>query len=317
MRPVKRGVYEFGKIRIFVTSRLSLVERRYSLGTFQEVAVYPSFVQMRKYELMAFTNRQSGNGVKRIRAAGVSTAFEQIKPYVVGDDPRTVNWKATAKCNRLMVNSYTDERSQQVYCVIDKGRTMQSPFKGMSMLDYAINAGLALTNVILKKGDKAGLLTFSNVSGALVKADNRSTQLNKICEALYGQRTHFLESDFEQLCVIADRQIHTRSLLVLFTNFDTLSGMRRHLPALRRLSKSHLLLVVLFEDTALRDVAAESADTIRDVYFKTIAGSFVVEKRKIAQELRHCGIQVVLAPPENLTVNTINSYLELKERGLI
>ena len=84
--------------------------------------------------------------------AGISTAFDQIKPYVQGDDPRTVNWKATAKCNRLMVNSYTEERSQPVYCVIDKGRTMQAPFRGMTTLDYAINATLALANIILKKG---------------------------------------------------------------------------------------------------------------------------------------------------------------------
>lgn len=151
LRPVKRGAYRFGQVRVFVTSRLSLVERRYSFGKEKEVAVYPSFVSMRKYELLAFTGRQSGNGIKRIRVAGISTAFDQIKPYVQGDDPRTVNWKATAKCNRLMVNSYTEERSQPVYCVIDKGRTMQAPFRGMTTLDYAINATLALANIILKK----------------------------------------------------------------------------------------------------------------------------------------------------------------------
>ena len=189
LRPVKRGAYRFGQVRVFVTSRLSLVERRYSFEKEKEVAVYPSFVSMRKYELLAFTGRQSGNGIKRIRVAGISTAFDQIKPYIQGDDPRTVNWKATAKCNRLMVNSYTEERSQPVYCVIDKGRTMQAPFRGMTTLDYAINATLALANIILKKGDKAGLLTFSDKAGALIKADNRRLQLNSISEALYSQQT--------------------------------------------------------------------------------------------------------------------------------
>ncbi len=317
LRPVKRGEYEFGKIRVFVATRLSLVERRYSFETSRKVAVYPSFVLMHKYELMAFTNRHAESGTKRMRIIGSHLAFEQIKPYIPGDDPRTVNWKATAKCNRLMVNTYTDERAQQVYCLVDKGRTMQSPFHGMSMLDYAINTTLALSNVVLKKGDKAGLLTFSNTPGTLIKADNRTLQLNRISEALYNQRTHYLETDFEQLCSTVGRQIRNRSLLVLFTNFDTLSAMQRHFQALRRLADNHLVLIVLFENTELNQVLETPAEKLSDVYFKTIAGSFVIEKRRIAGELKRLGIHTVLTQPESFTVNTVNAYLELKERGLI
>lgn len=145
--------------------------------------------------------------------------FEQIKPYVTGDDPRTVNWKATAKYNHLMVNTYTEERSQQIYCLVDKGRTMQSPFNGMTMLDHAINTVFTLSNIVLKKGDRAGLITFSNNSRNCVKADNRVGQLNRISEALYRLETHYQETDFEKLYVSVNRQIPTRSLLVLFTNF--------------------------------------------------------------------------------------------------
>lgn len=316
LRPVKRGEYGFGQIRIFITTGLSLIERRYSFDEKQFVMVYPSFVAMRKYELQAFTGKQVGNG-KRWRTAGISTAFDQIKPYVSGDDPRTVNWKATAKCDRLMVNTYIEERSQQVYCIIDKGRTMQALFNGMTILDYAINATLALSNIILKKDDKAGLFTFSNKPGTLIKAENRATQLGRISEALYNQRTHYLESDFEQLCVKTARYIPTRSLLILFTNFDTVPGMRRRLPALIRLAKTHLLLVVLFEDSEVYRVANEPSVSVRDIYFKTIAGSFILGKKQIAYELRKAGIHVLLTQPEQLTVNAINSYLELKERGLI
>lgn len=317
LRPVKRGGYEFGQVRVFVTSRLSLVERRYSFAAGHKVVVYPSFMAMKKYELLAFAGRQSGNGSKRMRVAGITMSFDQIKPYVQGDDPRTVNWKATAKCNRLMVNSYTEERSQQVYCLVDKGRTMQAPFNGMTILDYAINATLVLSNIILKKGDRAGLFTFSNKPGTLVKADNRGVQLNHICEALYKQRTHHLESDFDQLCLVAARRINTRSLLFLFTNFDTLNGMRRRLLALKRLADNHLLLLVMFEDTEINRLAGEPAGSIRDVYFKTIAGGFALEKKQIVRELQNAGIYVLLTQPEHLTVNAINSYLEFKERGLI
>lgn len=316
LRPVKRGEYRFGKIRVFVSSRLSFLERRYSSGEKQAVAVYPSFVAMRKAELLALAGKQAGEN-RQVRVASVSTTFDQIKPYVPGDDPRTVNWKATAKCNRLMVNSYMEERSQQVYCLVDKGRTMQSPFHGMTVLDYAINATLALSNIILKKGDRVGLLTFSNKISTLVKAELRSTQLGRICEALYKQRTHYLESDFEQLCLRVMKQIPTRSLLILFTNFDTVSGMKRRLPALLRLAKTHLLLVVLFEDSEIKQVVDESAVSVKDIYFKTIAGSFLLEKKRIARELRKAGIYVLLTQPEQLTPDTVNAYLGLKQRGLI
>lgn len=210
-----------------------------------------------------------------------------------------------------------EERSQQVYCLVDKGRTMQSPFHGMTVLDYAINATLALSNIILKKGDRAGLFTFSNKVGTSVKAELRSTQLGRICEALYKQRTNYLESDFEQLCLRVMQQVPTRSLLILFTNFDTVSGMKRRLPALLRLARTHLLLVVLFEDSEVKQIVEESAVSVKDIYFKTLAGSFLLEKKRIAGELRKAGIYVLLTQPEQLAPDAVNAYLGLKQRGLI
>lgn len=317
LRPTKRGAYNFGKIRVFVSVRFGLVERRYSFDAGRDVAVYPSFMMMHRYELMAFGNYHPENGGIRTRPLGGNMAFEQIKLYVTGDDPRTVNWKATAKYNQLMVNTYTEERSQQIYCLVDKGRTMQSPFNGMTMLDHAINSVLTLSNVILKKGDRAGLITFSNNSRNCVKADNRVGQLNQISEALYRLETHYQEADFEKLYISVNRQIPTRSLLILFTNFDTVSGLRRHLPALQRLAARHLVLVILFENSELNKALERPVRTLKDVYFETIAAGFATEKRQMVRELSQLGIRVILSKPESLTVNSINSYLNLKERKLI
>ena len=317
LHPVRRGAYVFGRIRVFVSSPLSFVMRRYSFEPGTEVAVWPSFLQMRKYELMAFAGTRPGSGVHKRRIAGVSTAFDQIQPYVQGDDPRTVNWKATAKCRRLMVNTYTEERSQQVYCLVDKGRTMEAPFRGMTVLDYAINATLALSDIILKKGDRAGLLTFAQKTGTLIKADSRSLQLSRINEALYNQKTQFPESDFEQLSVAVARQIRNRSLLVLFTNFDTVKGMKRHLPALKRLVRDHVLLLILFENSEIKEALRQDAVKMRDYYFKAVAGSFIGEKKQIALELRKNGVYTILTEPGTLTADVINAYLELKERGVV
>ncbi|MFM2360589.1 MAG: hypothetical protein RLY16_2582, partial [Bacteroidota bacterium] len=257
---------------------------------------------------------QAETGSKRMRKIGHSMEFEQIKEYVQGDDIRTINWKATARKSGMMVNSYTDEKCQQVYCIIDKGRLMKMPFKGLSLLDYAINSTLILSSVCLQKQDKVGLFTFSNKMGSLLAADRKPTQRAAIMQMLYNESTNFLESDFEMLYLQLRGRIKQRSLLVLYTNFESLAGLKRQLPYLRSIAKHHLLMVVFFENTELKNVAAVSAKNIEEVYHKTIAEKFAYEKRMIVKELQKHGILSVLTAPDQLTINSINKYLELKAR---
>ena len=323
LRPTKRGEYEFGALNIYATSPLGLVQRRFRYDQRRVVPVYPSFLQMRQYELLAIHNRLTEVGVKRIRRAGHSLEFEQLRPYVAGDDPRRINWPATARRagtggpDELVVNHFQDERAQQVYCLIDKGRVMRMPFDGLSLLDYAINATLVVSNIALLKHDKAGLLTFSNRPGAALAADRRPGHLLKLLEVLYRQKTKYLETDFELLYATVRARIRQRSLLILFTNFETLHGMQRQLPYLRRLAKDHLLLVVFFENTELRAFLEAPTLATEDVYNQTIAEKFTQEKRQIVLELQRYGIYSLLTAPKDLTANTINKYLEFKARGLI
>lgn len=317
LRPVKRGEYDFGTMNVFVSSTIGLIHRRYRFQQPAMVPVYPSYIQMRKYQLMAISNRLTEVGVKKVRRLGHSMEFEQVKEYVQGDDYRTLNWKATARKGQLMVNNFTDEKSQQVYCVIDKGRVMKMPFEGLSLLDYAINASLVLSNVALLKQDKAGLVTFSEQIGASLAASSRPVQMESILEVLYNQKTRYLESDFEKLYTHLRRKINQRSLIVLFTNFESLTGMQRHLPYLRKIASHHLLVIVFFENTELKAVVSSKATNTEEVYLKTVAEKFAYEKRLIAKELQQYGILSILTPPQDLTVNTINKYLELKARQAI
>ncbi|WP_420146858.1 DUF58 domain-containing protein [Spirosoma sp.] len=321
LRPTRRGEYSFGAVNVFVMSPLGLLKRRHQFEKGKVVAVYPSFLQMRQYELLAVTNRLNELGIKRIRRIGHSMEFEQVRPYTTGDDIRTINWKATsrraAQESSLMINAYQDERSQPVYCLIDKGRVMQSPFEGLTLLDYAINASLVLSNIALMKQDRAGILTFSDRIGHLLPADRRSGHMLKILELLYRQRTRFLETDYESLYASVRAHIRQRSLLLLFTNFETVSGMHRQLPYLRRLAKDHLLLVIFFENTELRDLLNQPAANTEEIYLKTIGEKFSFEKKQIVKELAQYGIQTILTAPQNLTANTVNKYLELKARGMI
>lgn len=317
LRPVKRGAYHFGTVNVFAATALGFVNRRYKFEQPADVPVFPSYIQMRKYQLMAISNKLTEAGVKKIRKLGHSMEFEQVKEYVAGDDYRTLNWKATARKGQFMVNNFTDEKSQQIYCVIDKGRVMKMPFEGMSLMDYAINASLVLTNVALLKQDKAGLITFSENMGAFLPANRKATQMQSILALLYNQKTRYLESNFEQLYAGIRSKISQRSLIVLFTNFESLSGMRRHLPYLRKIASYHLLLIVFFENTELKTVISAPSANVEDVYIKTVAEQFAFEKRLIAKELKQHGILSILTAPADLTVNTVNKYLELKSRQAI
>jgi len=317
IRPTKRGQYSFGNINVYVQSPIRLISRRFTIDEAYNISVYPSFIQMRKYELLAISNRLTEAGIKKIRRIGNASEFDQIKDYVQGDDFRTVNWKATARRGRLMVNQYQDERSQQVYSIIDIGRIMKMPFEGLSLLDYSINTSLVISNIALYKQDKAGIITFSNRVSKILPAERRGGQLNKILELLYNQKTNYAETSFDVLYSNLRRFVNQRSLVLLYTNFESLSSLERQMPYLRRIADSHLLCVIFFENTELKELTEKHPKDTEEIYVKTIAEKFAYEKRLIVKELEKNGIHSILTAPQNLSVNTINKYLEFKSRGLI
>lgn len=317
LRPLQRGEYTFGSIQVFLETQLGLVQRRWQHDYPMSVPVYPSVMQMKQYELRAFDRITNQQGIKKMRRIGHSYEFEQIKSYVRGDDIRSVNWKATGRRGQLMVNQYEDERAQQIYSIIDKSRAMKMPFAGLSLMDYAINTSLVISNIALQKFDKAGLITFSDKLGATIKAERRAQQLNKILQALYREKERPLEANYELLYQSARKIIKGRSLVLLYTNFESMSALDRVLPILRRVNNLHLLVVVFFENTEIKAFSQQSVEDVEGIYTQTIARQFLAEKVAMVQKLKQYGIQAVLTAPEDLSVNTINKYLELKSRGLI
>ena len=312
LRPTRRGIYSFGHVMVFASTRLGLVERRYRCATPCDVSVYPSYQKLHQYELMAISRNLQEPGIKRIRRIGHNTEFEHIRDYLKGDDYRTVNWRATARLSRPMVNVYQDERSQQVFSIVDKGRVMQQAFEGMTLLDYAINASLALSYVAMRKEDRAGLITFADSVGTFVAADRRSGHINKLMETLYAEQTDFGETDFSALSVAVGRHINKHSLLILYTNFMGLVSLQRQLPFLQQIARRHRLLVVFFEDVELLQFMATPATTKEEVCQHEVAEKFAAEKQLISATLRQYGILSLLTTPQDLSVGVINRYLAIR-----
>jgi len=315
VRPKERGEFFFGDLHLFIKTPLQLIIRRKTFSAKESIRVFPGFLLLRQFEFMAHITDPGNTGYKQVRKTGHSLEFEQIREYVSGDDIRGINWKATGRTGgQLMINVYTDEKSQQVYCIIDKGRVMKMAFGGLSLLDYAVNATLAMCSVAISRQDRAGFISFGDKAGDFLPANHRSTQMAGIVQALYNLNTRFLESDFAFLHKLIKTNITQRSLLILFTNFESLTALGRQLPYLRNIAKKHLLLVVFFENTSLEALATGEAGNIERLYEKVIAEKFILEKKLIVKELQRYGIAALLTAPENLSVDVVNKYLQIKAR---
>lgn len=315
LKPKLRGEFHFGDLHVFIKSPLRMIIRRKTFAIQETVRVYPGFHLLRQFEFMAHITDPGNIGYKQVRKTGHSLEFEQIREYVSGDDIRSINWKATGRTGgRLMINNYTDEKSQQVYCILDKGRAMKMAFEDLSLLDHAVNATLSLSSVAIARQDRAGFISFGDKDGDFLPASHRATQMAGIVNALYNVNTKFLESDFAFLHRLIKTRITQRSLLILFTNFESLTALNRQLPYLRNISQKHLLLVVFFENTSLRNMASGEVRQIEELYEKVIAEKFILEKKLIVKELQRYGITALLTEPAKLSVDVVNKYLQIKAR---
>jgi uncharacterized protein (DUF58 family) len=314
-KPKERGEFSFGQLHLYIKTPLQLVVRRKTFSIPEIIRVYPGFQMLRQFEFMAHITDPGNIGYKQVRKTGHSLEFEQIREFVTGDDIRSINWKATGRTGgQLMINNYTDEKSQQVYCILDKGRAMKMAFEGLSLLDYAVNATLAMSAVAITRQDRAGFISFGDKDGDFLPASHRANQMAGIVNVLYNVQTKFLESDFVFLHKLVKTRITQRSLLILFTNFESLTALSRQLPYLRNISQKHLLLVVFFENPSLQILASGPIGNVERLYQKVIAEKFILEKKLIVKELQRYGIAALLTAPEKLSVDVVNKYLQIKAR---
>ena len=319
LRPTRRGAYEFGRLLLYASTPLGLVARRFEAANGGEAVVYPSLIQMKRYAFLAESDRLREVGVKRVRRRGHTMEFDQIREYVPGDDRRAVNWKATARRSayrpHLMVNTYQDEREQPVLVALDMGRSMRSPFEGLTLLDHAVNAALVVLNTALLTHDRAGLVAFDREVRGVVRPERRRGQLGALLDALYRLDPAYDDPSFEGLYAALRAGLRQRSLVLLMSNFDTVAGLERQLPYLRRIARTHRLVVILFENTGIRDLLAATPDRLEDVYVKATAEGLALEKREIVRTLERHGIGALLTTPETLTVDAVNRYLQIKAAG--
>ena len=316
IRPTERGKYSFGNINIYLSTLLHLVQRRFQTEAGQHARVYPSILQVKKYSFMAISNHLKNLGIKKIRRIGHNYEFDQIREFVLGDDFRSINWKATARTSQLMVNQYQDEKSQEVYAIVNQGRVMQMPFEELALLDYAINSALVMLNTAFAKDDQPGLITFNKEVQTMLPASKKHNQITEILESLHNLETDYSEANYAKLTYWVRQKIKKRSLVFLYTNFEGMVSLQRELEHLKTIARYQRLIVVIFKNAELHELIDRPSNSMEDIYTKTIARKFEIEKTLIVKELNRHGIDAILTAPQHLTVSVINKYLEIKARGL-
>ena len=306
--PTTRGSFVLGNVYAFIRV-LGLLERRVRVvKKGNRVRVYPAFSKLREKDKQIRSRQIVSLGSHKRQMPSNQTEFQDIREYVVDDDIRTVNWKATARTGKVMVNNYEDERSQHIINIIDCGRIMHRTFNGLTLQDYAVNASLQLSYSALNvEGDCVGLSTYGPAGLRFLPAKSGERQLNSILQQLYALETEYGEGDMEGLCLMLDRKVQRRSLVVLYTDFATLESMERQLPFLQRISRRHTLVVVSFIDRDLENVS-ESDFSVQG----SIASDLMLQKRLICDRLQRQGIHSVLTYPDSLTYSVVNKYLELR-----
>lgn len=313
LEPHKRGDYAFGFINIRYLSRLGLFQRQFRVtGENTAIRVYPNIMELRRFRLLAKEGHLLEMGVKSSRVVGLGTDFESIRDYQRDDEYKRINWSATARRGRLVTNQYEEDKSQNILLVLDAGRMMSGEVRGMSKLDYAINASLLLGYVGVNRDDKVGLLAFSDQVKLFIPPRKGQAQLQKILGTLYNLQPEIVESDYAAACQYLGIKNRKRSLVCIFTDLIDEEASKRLITYVSALTSNHLVVCVTMLDHDLINQAKQLPEESAEVYRKGVAQTVLRHREEAITRLKNRGVVVVNVPPEELSVAAINKYLELK-----
>jgi len=311
MIPSKRGSFTFSNIYFRYTGLLGLCIKHKKVHCPIEFKVYPNVQDLSKFRLMLQKHRLLPQGDKNIKNYGMGYEFESLRPYVDGDDYRKINWRATSRENKLIVNQYQIERNQPVYILIDISRPMSYNVGGYKKLDYAINAALILSDIVNQSGDKAGLMVFDSIVRSHIAPGQGAAHRNHLMETLYHVEDNRSTADYGGAFRALNEKQKRRSLVFIFTDFELPEEARELIAQMALLKKRHLPIVVFMENESLNALAEIPVRKKYDKYLRSTAIEFQDERKDIFRHLSAMGIPNVESKAEEFTVAAVNRYIQL------
>jgi uncharacterized protein (DUF58 family) len=316
--PKKRGTYRFERVDALSSSRLGFWRWQGHWPVTTEVRVYPDIHQVGRYSMLARRDRLSTIGVRRSRRLGTDNEFERLRDYTEGDDPRHLDWRATARRRKLTCRAFQLNQSQRIIFLIDCGRLMAGDTgDGLSPLDHAFNAMLLLAHVAFIRGDQVGLLAFSDRVRAFVSPSGGPLRIKRLVHSVHNVFPEMVESRYDRAFIELENRCRKRSLVVLMTNlFDDLNAQLA-CTYLRNVRGRHLPLAVFLRDHDLFALADRAGSEGSSLYQGAGAAAMLNWRERVLAGLRQAGVLTIDAFPEELTAQLVNRYLEVKARHLL
>lgn len=316
IQPRERGRFEYGDVVFRIQQGLRLVQREIRLRTANPVRVYPQFRTTEDYRLLARIARRHDAVRRPRRIRGVGTDFESLRPYVEGDDPRHIDWKASARSGALITRRMQVEKGQQLVILIDAGRLMSGRIGPYSRLEHAMNAAVRLSYVVQQRGDSIGLLCFSNRIEAMMPPIRGVSIMPRVLETLHSVKLNLVESDYWQVIASAMARFKRRSLVIMMTDVLDAAGSAGLINNLKRAAERHLVLCVVLSEPKVAEIAAGEVLHLDDAYRKAAACDLIRRRRLALEHMRSHGILVLETSPDQLSVGLVRKYLEIRKGDL-
>ena len=316
VRPVRRGAYDFGHIVVRVQGERGLVQKQLSLSTTDIAKVYPNFRGADQYKLWAQIDQRDDvvRKPRPFKAAG--TDFESLRPYITGEDPRNIDWKATARRGAPISRNKQVERGQQLAVLLDAGRLMAETIGKYSKLEHALNAAVMLSAVVQKRGDALAVASFSNKIESFLPTLRGAALLPRVLESLYAVQVRPVESDYWQAIAQVMNLLNRRSLVIVLTDVLDASASTGLINNLSRAADKHLVLCVVLSEPAIAAIACSVPTTVAETYRKAAACDQLRRRRLALENMRARGILVLETDPAHLSIHLIKRYLEIREANL-
>jgi uncharacterized protein (DUF58 family) len=315
--PRLRGPANLGTVYVSVQNPIGLIARRWRLAGDTEIRVYPDLSAVERYGELARRGRLIEAGFRKLRRHGRGGEFDTLREWTPDDEFRSINWKATARRAKLMVEQYDVERSQTVMLALDAGRLMTPRLGDQRKFDYAITAALSVAYIAALVDDKVGLIAFAGDILEHIAPRSGSAHSAGMTQRVYDLEPRFEEADYARAFTYLRRRQPKRSLVIFFTDmFDPVASAAT-LSNLALLTPRHLAVCVLMNDEAVQRALTEDPATPDQAYAASVAATLQMERQKAAAILGQRGIIVIDVPAKDLTVSLINAYVEIKARSLL
>lgn len=313
-----RGTFPLGRVAFTLPGPWNLVRRSVIYDLNDTISVVPSIVGAGRYRLLAAQHRLRTAGQRVIRRRGAGTSFANLRDYVAGDDPRHIDWKATARRHRLISREFTVEQGQTVMIAIDCGRMMTQLAGDRPRFEYALASALTLADVALSTGDRVGLIAFDSLVRSYIAPTRAPGTIGAIRDALTSVAATMTEPDYAAAFRTLTERNRRRSLIVLFTDVIDVRSSRAVIALTARSAERHLPLVVALRNEQLVAAAVPSPGATDEQTYESAAAEELLSAREEAlQIMRQTGVAVIDTAPTSMTAALINRYLEIKERSAL